>query len=266
MGHYNNEYEKYYSKLLNIKKIEQENTDKLIFYEKQSNKKNNSTVLMELKKTLFFGTIASLVMISILLLCKNSENYFGKNIYIQMKKIVSTNFYYKNLNNDEFNKRSAITKTNTLVDKEDNNSKEEKINSFDNFVVVKKNKLELLKESKVIICEGVLSDKTEVAGEKGLIINGTNKEVRIVLDGKVIKVDKHKELGFEVVIDHGEDIKTKYLNIKDVKVNVGDIVKENSIIGYSLNNKEKNLNGILFQILSGENIQNVKEYNNFINN
>lgn len=54
-----------------------------------------------------------------------------------------------------------------------------------------------------------------------------------VLDGEVIKSQKHKMYGYVVEIKHAKDIVTVYRSLADVKVKVGDKVKKGDVLGYT---------------------------------
>ncbi|MGL5245509.1 MAG: M23 family metallopeptidase, partial [Sarcina sp.] len=261
--HYDKEYEKYYSKLLNIKTSIPRRDDKVIFHNQnfEKGKKNKNTVLKEFKNSFLFGVLGSLIIGSLVLVCKNSQSDFGENIYKHMKQIIATDFYYKNL---ELTKEKEVKSVNVVVNKEKLQSEE--LLPFNDFIVVKKSKNDLLKESTVIISEGTDSKIMELANEKGLIINSNNKAVKCVLDGVVSKIDKHKKLGREIVVNHGEGVSTRYINVKDEKIKVGDSVKADSVIAYSLENKEENFKGVIFQVLIDGVIQDINNYSNFINN
>lgn len=72
-----------------------------------------------------------------------------------------------------------------------------------------------------------------------------------VLDGEVIKAQKHKMYGYVVEIKHAKNITTVYRSLEDVKVKVGDKVKKGDVIGYTSKSdiSESNLgNHVHFEI------------------
>ncbi len=54
-----------------------------------------------------------------------------------------------------------------------------------------------------------------------------------VLDGEVVKAQKHKMYGYIVEIKHAKNISTVYRSLEDLKVKVGDKVKKGDVIGYT---------------------------------
>lgn len=55
--------------------------------------------------------------------------------------------------------------------------------------------------------------------------------IESAFSGTVEKVNKSELTGTEIVIDHGDNIKTLYNNLASSKVSVGDIVEKGQIIG-----------------------------------
>lgn len=75
--------------------------------------------------------------------------------------------------------------------------------------------------------------------------------VLAVLDGEVIKAQKHKMYGYVIEIKHAKNITTVYRSLEDIKVKVGDKVKKGDIIGYTSKSdiSESNLgNHVHFEI------------------
>ena len=75
--------------------------------------------------------------------------------------------------------------------------------------------------------------------------------VLAVLDGEVIKAQKHKMYGYVIEIKHAKNITTVYRSLEDIKVKVGDKVKKGDVIGYTSKSdiSESNLgNHVHFEI------------------
>ncbi len=75
-------------------------------------------------------------------------------------------------------------------------------------------------------------------------------DVVAVLDGKVSEVKEDEILGNVIVIEHNNELKTTYQSVNDVKVKVGDEVKQGDVIATSGENKLNNTNKncLLFEV------------------
>ena len=74
------------------------------------------------------------------------------------------------------------------------------------------------------------------------ILYSSDKEFNIVspLDGKITSIKEDEILGNIVEIEHSDNIVTIYQSIKNVKVKIGDKVKQGDIIALSGSNKLEN--------------------------
>ena len=75
-------------------------------------------------------------------------------------------------------------------------------------------------------------------------------DIVAVLDGKVSEVKEDEILGNVIVIEHNNELKTTYQSVNDVKVKVGDEVKQGDVIATSGENKLNNTNKncLLFEV------------------
>lgn len=75
-------------------------------------------------------------------------------------------------------------------------------------------------------------------------------DVVAVLDGKVSEVKEDEILGNVIVIEHNNELKTTYQSVNDVKIKVGDEVKQGDVIATSGENKLNNTNKncLLFEV------------------
>ena len=72
----------------------------------------------------------------------------------------------------------------------------------------------------------------------GVLYSSANEfEVKVVLDGKVTSVKEDNILGNVIEIEHSNSLITVYQSVKDVKVKVGDVVKQGDVIALSGPNK-----------------------------
>ena len=87
-------------------------------------------------------------------------------------------------------------------------------------------------------------------------------EVNAVLDGKVSEIKEDEILGNVVVIEHNSDLKTSYYSVNDVKVKVGDEVKQGDVIASSGENKLNNSskNSLLFEVYNKGELVNPEKF------
>ena len=85
----------------------------------------------------------------------------------------------------------------------------------------------------------------------GVLYSSENSfDIVTVLDGKVAEIKEDEILGNVLVIDHGNELKSTYQSLNDIKVKVGDEVKQGDIIAQSGENKLNNSskNSLLFEV------------------
>ncbi len=98
------------------------------------------------------------------------------------------------------------------------------------------------------------------------ILYGSDKEFDVVasLDGKVISVKQDEILGNIIEIEHTNNIVTIYQSVKDVKVSIGDQVKQGELIAKSGSNKLSNEkeNCLHFEVYKEGSLLNPEEFYN----
>ncbi len=85
----------------------------------------------------------------------------------------------------------------------------------------------------------------------GILYGSTQKfDVVAVLDGTILDVTADEIMGNIVTIKHSNNLKTVYQSLSDVKVIVGDLVKQGDVIGSSGENKIETTseNMLLFEV------------------
>ena len=87
-------------------------------------------------------------------------------------------------------------------------------------------------------------------------------EVNAVLDGKVSEIKEDEILGNVIVIEHSNDLKTTYQSVSDIKVKVGDEVKQGDVIATSGENKltNTNKNCLLFEVYNKGQLINPEKF------
>lgn len=91
----------------------------------------------------------------------------------------------------------------------------------------------------------------------GVLYHSDEKfEVLATVDGTVKDVKDDEILGTVVTIEHNSKVTTIYYSLSDVKVKIGDLVKQNDIIGTSGANKLENEkdNCLLFEVYMDGNL------------
>lgn len=92
----------------------------------------------------------------------------------------------------------------------------------------------------------------------------STSEVVAVYDGTVVEVSNSYLDGYYVVIEHADGIKTYYKSISaDIKVVVGDIVKQGTVIGYVSNSAASECSEaahLCFQVTVNDVIVNPNDY------
>lgn len=79
-----------------------------------------------------------------------------------------------------------------------------------------------------------ISKKQEA--HKGIDIDAkVGSPVKAVMDGKVESIENSQTYGMKITIDHGNEYKTVYAHMSEIKVSEGDEIKAGDIIGLSGN-------------------------------
>lgn len=97
----------------------------------------------------------------------------------------------------------------------------------------------------------------------GIIYGGVDSfDVVSILDGKVLLVDRDDILGYIIHIEYANNVIGIYEGISDIKVNVGDTVKQGSVIAKSgTSNLTKKLgSSLLFELIVNSTNVNPEDY------
>ncbi|MCT8978250.1 M23 family metallopeptidase [Clostridium sp. CX1] len=260
MGHYNSEYEDYYSSL------------KRKSGARYSPYYNNGTAFSRRVKEkgnfwvrrLTTDLIGVLILFIIIMGCKLVVTPQTQGIYNYSKSVLNQNYDYKllkeksetiNLSNVQEKilngigeLRSKITGKETITDKIKKNfilpieGTETSVFGYRTDPVTKEEKFH----------EGVDIDAKE------------NTAVRASFNGKVKACGEDEQLGKYIIIDHGDGIETKYAHLNDILVKKEDAVKKSQVIAKSGNTGKSTGPHLHFELLyMGEN-KNPKEYFNII--
>lgn len=264
MGHYNKEYERYYKMVTNNKKVINKSNKKYDDFNEslEGNYKRNKNI--NLKSTLIITTIGSLVLGGALLLCKYSES--GNEIYLYMKKVCSTNFYYKDILEERYNKSNFLLGKNkaearNLVTKENDDNIE--LKPFNDFQIVKNSKEDILKESNNMPLENVKSFKViNNIKENHILVSGEKNKVKSLLDGQLKEIGEDKNFGKFILLDHGDGVEIKYANLKQISLSNDKSIKEGECLGEYKNDKD-DISGVIIQILINGQLKNPKDYLKF---
>lgn len=222
MGSYNEQYEKYYSALTRNKRAHYQknklnkdrNRNKALWSLSEGNYSNK--LIVQLSIVVFF--------IIAFLGCKIYKNEYTDKFYNLSKTMINKNYDYKD-----------IIERVKSVD----------IQQIENMSVKFIEKIKIGFVGGRTIDEEIQSDYSlPVSSQKvygnnrwDKSINETlklqvyeNMEIKSCNNGKVKKIDNDK-LGEYILIDHGRGIESKYYNLSDVYVDVGQSVEKDEIIG-----------------------------------
>lgn len=97
----------------------------------------------------------------------------------------------------------------------------------------------------------------------GVLYSSENPfDIVAVLDGKIAEIKEDEILGNVLVIDHGNELKSTYQSLNDIKVKVGDEVKQGDIIAQSGENKLNNSskNSLLFEVYNKGQLINPEKF------
>jgi murein DD-endopeptidase MepM/ murein hydrolase activator NlpD len=265
MGNYNDYYQRYYSSI--PKKTSRQNN------QRKTSTSNNSTYKSSRNatKTNFilnrfqnFGNRfiiqlgVVLILMIVLLSCKTFNNAYTRDIYDFSKAVIGKNYNYATVVESikKFNLQEVEAKSIMFI---------EKIKSTIT------GGLTLQDEVKTDYALPVSINNFSKDNNTSLLAQGVNKDniLWIKLDkeseisscqkGKIKRVDKDDTYGSFVVIDHGKGIETKYNNLTEVTVKVGDEVQRGQIIG-SIKPDFPNFKTFYFELLYMGERQKVTEY------
>lgn len=122
-----------------------------------------------------------------------------------------------------------------------------------------KNSEEKVQQNSLIFYENIYMQNTGVLYESDKTFN-----ILSVLDGKVKNIKKDKILGQVIEIEHTPNLTTFYYSVKDVKVEIGKMVKKGDIIATSGTNNIKNTkdNCLHFQVFNKGELLNPETFYN----
>lgn len=222
MGGYSEQYEKYYSALTR---------NKSVYYQKnRTNKENNRNKSIGTWSRRNYGDrlIAQLSIVIFLIIvflgCKIYKNEYTVEFYNLSKTMINKSYDYK-----------SILEKVKGVD----------IQDIENMSIKVIEKIKIGFVGGRTIDEEIQSDYSLPVSSKKVYgnnkwdksINETlelqvyeNMDIKSCNNGRVKKIDNDK-LGNYILIDHGRGIESKYYNLSNIYVNVGQSVEKDEIIG-----------------------------------
>ncbi|MEW8957173.1 M23 family metallopeptidase [Clostridium sp.] len=252
MGNYNSEYESYYSQIVKRNSKGGPSYSSKRAYGMSSRK--DISIIPKITKDnigniIIFQLIGSLILFSIVLLCKEIKTEKTQYIYNYGKEIVSKDFQYEKY----IDYVKSIDLKNIKVEeiKEYTSSKIGSIKtSFENL----NSPLKSLSEEYIFPLDGevlkAFNEEEDCIGEgahKGIDIINDDKEIKSSYKGRVKESYEKEGQGWYVVIDHGAGVETKYSFINDIKVKKDDMVEKGEVIGKGAK-ENKGLKFIDFQL------------------
>lgn len=202
------------------------------------NKNDNSYL-----KRLSFQLLIVLIIMLFLLILKFINNDVTSTINMRIKE----NFYkdYTTETVDVFN--TFIPNTNDVFNK----------------IILKKNEFiidNLPVDGNITTHFGENIEANKKYNSNGIKIEAAEgSEVKSIYSGKVERIDYDNQIGASVLINHGNNFKTRYGYLSDIKVSEGENVTKGTVIG--LSGKDNNSKPCLyFELLKNDNPVNVEEY------
>ncbi|WP_291569414.1 M23 family metallopeptidase [Clostridium sp. UBA4548] len=265
MGNYNDYYQRYYasvgkkgSKQLMKRKTGPSNTT-AYKYSGGNYKQGGSTGYFKNFTNKFIMQLGVVLVFMIVFLgCKTFENSYTRQFYDVSKKIINENYNYalildkiKGFNLGEIEGKSIM-----LI---------EKIKSSIT------GGLTLQDEVKNDYALPVSMSNMKTNNESSLLAKGINKDnmmwvkldkestINSCQNGRVKKIGKDDSLGNYITIDHGKGIETKYNNLSEITVKVGDEVNKGDTIGM-IKPQVPNFETFYFELLYMGERQNVMDY------
>jgi murein DD-endopeptidase MepM/ murein hydrolase activator NlpD len=222
MGGYSEQYEKYYSALTRNKsayypknRINKE-TNRSGFLWAWSRKNYGNRIIMQLSVAIF--------LIIVFLGCKIYKNQYTIKFYNLSKTMINKSYDYKSV----FEKVKSVD----IQDIENMSIKViEKIKI--GFVGGRTIDEEIQSEYSLPVSSKKVygNNKWDKSIDEALKLQvNENMDIKSCNDGRVKKIDNDK-LGNYILIDHGRGIESKYYNLSDIYVNVGQSVEKDETIG-----------------------------------
>lgn len=237
MGNYNHQYESYYSQIVQKNNGGRDQNYAKKPYESQG--KRNISIFPRITKDnigniIIFQLIGTLMLFSIVLLCREIKTDKTKYIYTYGKEMVSRDIDYKGY----ITYIKSIDFKNIKIEeiKEYMSSKMVNIKaSFENF----NSPLKSLSDEYVFPLEGevlkAFNEEKSCIGEgnhKGIDILCGENEIKSSYRGRVKEYGEKEGQGFYLTIDHGAGVETKYSFIDKIEVKKDDMVEKGQVIGY----------------------------------
>lgn len=225
MGHYNSQYESYYSSIVNKR-----NTSG--YYGVNREKKPKGKWIVRRLMQELCGVLAMLVFV---IFCK----------FVVTPETVAAYNYSKNIVNSTYDYENIISKVKNI---DTNKSFQDRIvELIDNL----KSKFtggqtirEKIKDKFSLPVNGNIINENE----EGITIQSTKgAKIMASFHGRVKECGVDNKLGSYVLIDHGEGIETLYSNLENIVVNENDEVKKGEVIAQSKGSETKDY--ITFQVL-----------------
>ncbi|QCX32484.1 M23 family metallopeptidase [Caloramator sp. E03] len=132
-----------------------------------------------------------------------------------------------------------------------------------NKIIIKKNEFiidSLPVEGKITTHFGENIEANKKYNSNGIKIEvAEGSEVKSVYSGKVERIDYDDQLGVSIIINHGNNFKSRYGYLSDIKVSEGENVTKGTVIGLSgKDNSSKSC--LYFELLKNDEPVNVEEY------
>lgn len=132
----------------------------------------------------------------------------------------------------------------------------------DESVVISKNFYDMDADEQTQQQSLIYYENTYMQNSGVLYTSENSYDIVAVLDGKVIDIKEDDILGNVIEIEHNSELKTIYQSVKDIKVKVGDEVKQGDIIATSGENKINNTNKncLLFEVYQNGQLVNPEKF------
>lgn len=222
MRNYNNQYERYYSKLKNNFNRGNRFNNSI----KSNNKKENYFV-----RRIIRDLTGVLVLFLFVVICKFLNTPKTQMVYNYSKNIVNENYDFNNLRN----KVSAIDYY------EVQNNCLGFIDKIKSKVTGGKTIKSRIKNEFILPVQGSITSKygyrkDPITGDekfhKGVDIGtAANANVKLCADGIVEECGEKPELGKYIIVDHGDGIETKYYHLNEIAVKNQQKLKKGQVIG-----------------------------------
>lgn len=265
MGNYNDYYQRYYSSI--GRKSSKQHMKKKMSPSSGAVYRPNGSGYKESRGKSYFSNFTSkfivqlgivLFLMIVLLGCKTFSNPYTKEFYESSKKLLNENYNYVAILSKikDFKLEDIEGKSIMYIEKIKSSitgglTLQDEVKS-DYALPVSMNNMQQ-GAGEALLAQGVNQDNLMwVKLDKESTINSCQR-------GKVKKIGKDDAMGNYVTIDHGKGIETKYNNLSEVTVGVGDEVNKGDIIGKVIP-KVPNFETFYFEILYMGERQKVADY------